>query len=1227
MEKETRMVPDMSNDKPTRATAAQLASRKIKALSKRTRHSHSLTVPSTTSSSPFNTIHPNVVSSTSASQLGNGLFGQSQSFPGAGSVNGDQAVAFGSGNPPSAFDFSAPVNSSSSFSNPFANTNTNGGQANQTFDGFRGNMFNVPAPVSDNKSMTAPSSGGLFGSQPQTNTGTPLFGGLGGNQPAVSSAAAPSTSSLFGTSVTKPAVSSALATPTSSLFGTSVTQTAEPGSTPFRSSLSSRASLFGADDMEISSARSSPFANSPLNSTSPSKQLFGNGKNEQKSPSSGPSSSSPLFSTKGASSTATGIGGNSLFSRISKPEASQVGPVTTTQSNPFTSIMPSSGASQPQTSNNPFAQKPASIEAQSTTQTTRANPFDNSLAQSSSQVTADEPRPTKTSDPIPSITQSSQTSVLKPAKPTSSHLEEPKPTGGMMPKPNFGGHRPPALPSDLSPDLSKEVSSAYNVRMLNECFKQRIMRLDPSTQDFDNTILFYLRFRDSLGAPVGGMFTSKSVKRKTREEEADHCEIDNLSRKKPKPNESSVADKFSSPDQNKEVPATSVASISNAQGNHKTPKSNKRKADDEDPAGDVDPPSRKRVEAYKSMTASIFASSFLGSKTPSARGESSKVVETRSDDSKGIPTKTQPASPLKSASQPPSFFSHSSTEVSSKHTVPPSCVSDKTSLSPPKFVVDAPKTGTGKPLDFYPQFKQKAEADAVKEKAKRKAEEFDSDEGDEAEWERKDAEAQAKKREKIENGTKKRTKYVSGKGFVFDDSADETVADTKAADRLSTSADLKRKMNPSIFQNSLEQSAVDPKNPFSHLSSTNSEADAEGDTTDEDGSEANVKESDSGNHIESNGKADPSEDRANTPLQISTPTGGRSLFDRLQYDRDGKPKRQVPPEEKKEAPDAMSFLNTSKFSSFNAPGSASSSIFNSSAHNSLNGKSAGQDNLAMSTSDAKSVSSTSVNSTTAVFGPSAPALGSSGSLFGSSQNTLPGSASDKTWKISSPIKFGTNPTESRTSTPPKGDTASGSSKPSPSIFGGSAGSTAPQTASVAQTTGTRSQQPSIGFLFGGPSQPAVARLVANSTAPSRSSTPGITSDTGADDSADGEPTVPDPQLDLTRGGTGEEDEEVIFEARARALKLVSESWESQGIGLLRILKHKTTSRSRVLLRAQPSGKVVLNAALMREIKYTLTGSAVQFLVPHSDDAPERWAVRVKKEEVERLMTSIETSKV
>jgi hypothetical protein len=144
--------------------------------------------------------------------------------------------------------------------------------------------------------------------------------------------------------------------------------------------------------------------------------------------------------------------------------------------------------------------------------------------------------------------------------------------------------------------------------------------------------------------------------------------------------------------------------------------------------------------------------------------------------------------------------------------------------------------------------------------------------------------------------------------------------------------------------------------------------------------------------------------------------------------------------------------------------------------------------------------------------------------------------------------------------------------------------------------------------------------------PSRSSTPGITSDTGADDSGDCENAETDLQVDLTRGGAGEEDEDVMFETRARALKFVSKDWESQGVGLLRILKHKTTSRSRILLRAQPSGKVVLNSALMHQISYTLSGSHVQFLVPKANGPPEKWAIRVKKEDIDRLMTTIQECK-
>jgi len=115
-----------------------------------------------------------------------------------------------------------------------------------------------------------------------------------------------------------------------------------------------------------------------------------------------------------------------------------------------------------------------------------------------------------------------------------------------------------------------------------------------------------------------------------------------------------------------------------------------------------------------------------------------------------------------------------------------------------------------------------------------------------------------------------------------------------------------------------------------------------------------------------------------------------------------------------------------------------------------------------------------------------------------------------------------------------------------------------------------------------------------------------------DDFVDGE--IPDnqPQIDLTRSGAGEEEEEVEFEGRARALKVLPTSaWEKQGVGLLRVLRHRDSGRSRVLLRADPSGKVILNTALVRQVDYALRDNSVQFLVLKPSQPPERWAVRVR----------------
>jgi len=144
--------------------------------------------------------------------------------------------------------------------------------------------------------------------------------------------------------------------------------------------------------------------------------------------------------------------------------------------------------------------------------------------------------------------------------------------------------------------------------------------------------------------------------------------------------------------------------------------------------------------------------------------------------------------------------------------------------------------------------------------------------------------------------------------------------------------------------------------------------------------------------------------------------------------------------------------------------------------------------------------------------------------------------------------------------------------------------------------------------------------------PSRSTTPGL-SEIGADESGDGEVVESLPQIDLTRGGAGEEEEEVVFEVRARALKALGSGWAIQGTGVLRVLKHRTSGRSRVLLRADPSGKVVLNAALVRQIDYKLSDSSVQFLVPGASQKLERWAIRVRgQEKAAELSATMESYK-
>ncbi|KAL2263476.1 hypothetical protein VTK26DRAFT_6683 [Humicola hyalothermophila] len=249
----------------------------------------------------------------------------------------------------------------------------------------------------------------------------------------------------------------------------------------------------------------------------------------------------------------------------------------------------------------------------------------------------------------------------------------------------------------------------------------------------------------------------------------------------------------------------------------------------------------------------------------------------------------------------------------------------------------------------------------------------------------------------------------------------------------------------------------------------------------------------------------------------------------------------------------------------------------------------------------------------------------------------------------------------------------GQSSSTPFTFG--AGST--PTISFGGTSDAGTQQgtsfggPSSGsiFNFGGSSQPqnppAGSSIFANSLAPgggtstgtnspftfggasSLATTPAATTPEPSANAEDGKGTnadgdeAPQEQISLTEGGPGEEDESVVHEVRAKAVKLVTAAdseeegadkdnnkdknkdskdskkspWKVMGVGPLRLLKHKTTGGVRMLLRAEPRGHIALNKAVLPNFTYKVEPGGGKYvkLTTATDDGKglETWMLQVK----------------
>ena len=292
-------------------------------------------------------------------------------------------------------------------------------------------------------------------------------------------------------------------------------------------------------------------------------------------------------------------------------------------------------------------------------------------------------------------------------------------------------------------DEQEDVDRRREIKLvrLNQGFQRRIAALDPTKESFDNIIEFYIRVRERIGMPINARRRKEDAEGKTE----------------------------ATSQQQSEKSTDSAGSTWRPPPPTPHPSGKRKLAE----VGDTDDSSKRSKSEFQSKTAGLFASAFASTPKSSSTADGSKTPAS-------VATSKLSFGETGAASTPkPS----SSIFAAPSKTSEPAQAPAKPSFEPPKFEI---KSGT----NFFAQFGELAAKDAEREKAKRKAEEFDSEEENEEEWERKYAEAQQKKRKQLEEAGRKQVKFVPGKGFMFvDDEARHTEAAAPAETAKTTEAE------------------------------------------------------------------------------------------------------------------------------------------------------------------------------------------------------------------------------------------------------------------------------------------------------------------------------------------------------------------------------------------------------------------------------------------------------
>lgn len=728
----------------------------------------------------------------------------------------------------------------------------------------------------------------------------------------------------------------------------------------------------------------------------------------------------------------------------------------------------------------------------------------------------------------------------------------------------------PRPPDDFTEEEKRQFVTGWRLKVLDDGAR-RFCERSMTDEYYERVKTFYRFKRQAIFAANGGPMLDLDPRTGEKRKKA----LD-LSQGEPNKRVRSENGQAHSPST---TPTNSPAKSTNLFQTSSSP--NKRKASDSIGVDDQNNKSEKRSRAS--------TDSMTSQQSPPAESQTSGLFkDILQKDKSATPSFKAPVSGSK---LPASNSLNTSTKALSSDVPKVGAESSSGSTTTPFKV---PNFGvTSGSSSFLSQFGQAAKQVEEKDKQKRKADDYDSDEEDETAWERRDAEEQRAKRKKIEEeAAKAKTRFVPGKGFVLETPQQAAVSDASDGEGSNSSFSILDPQHPSHQSNTTH-------NIFGHLSDVDSgiEGSKTGDADDE-----------------HDGSVETDEEAA--PKPAGPKESSPSLFDRISRDNNGKPLRE----------------NSSVDSGLLMDGAAGSdSQATKSTMNSSNPPS-----FASSFAPAPAANHTPPK--TNVFGlPSASSIASPFKTTSPTNPSTPASAEkgDHTWKPSEPIKFGNNtPTASTSSVQGTSTTDKPSinvASPSPtkaplgSLFGTSTSSSVGENAAkqaplFSSTTTTVPSNAGAGFGFGiSAPKPNSNSLAPISNINSRATSPGLTTGESANESnadADDEGAEKHDQLDLTAVGPGEEDEDTLFEARAKASKWDDgkQEWIMQGLGPFRIMKHRKTGDTRILMRQDPNGRVLVNSNIFAGATYKAENkSTTRIPIMSAAGKLEIWIVKVGKD--------------